>query len=575
MARTSLCFLQNDNLRDLGFKDDQIKSAFVAVISGVVDTSSYKSYTKSNESNDEDENDENNNPLTLDALLDWLCMHLSTEELPKLFTDSDPLVGGDEKLSKVTFQPSGADKVEDKRVGVWDLNSNADDEKVNLGTNISFASRSENQSALNANTAKIANDKLKEEEEAAARKEWLLRQYQYEEDEGDGTDTGHDETHDEDDAVIVEKSVEEIRLERLENEIKEDKDSLNDDAANYMRSKYEIADLKKKVKRAEQQAKGLRAKIAKIKAKEAEEAANDPGTGRNIELEEEEEEEEEEEDYNGGICGLFGSDTPAPAPASVTPTPAKSSTPTLYADIPSGWTGKLPKSVLLEYCRKRKMSKPTFLKMPGTSNGCSVKVKNKVESIVEYSGPFSNFKEAEHFASTKALYFLDPQLPMYQLLPPTFRNLWKSWLSEKIASKIASEAQEESEREEMVMTLVKSIYDALPNRHNKDDNIEVANVVKEESKELVDWDDEESWESETDETTIPDTRIEKVRVTSAGKRMMESFEKQRKRHGYQRMKKVRDSLPMAKYQEEFLKTVRENAVTVLCAETGKIVITYR
>ena len=125
------------------------------------------------------------------------------------------------------------------------------------------------------------------------------------------------------------------------------------------------------------------------------------------------------------------------------------------------------------------------------------------------------------------------------------------------------------------MTLAKSIYDALPNRHNKDDNIEVANVVKEESKELVDWDDEESWESETDETTIPDTRIEKVRVTSAGKRMMESFEKQRKRHGYQRMKKVRDSLPMAKYQEEFLKTVRENAVTVLCAETGKIVIMYR
>ena len=39
-----------------------------------------------------------------------MCMHLVlAEELPMLFTDMDPLVGGDEMLSKVTFNKSQKD----------------------------------------------------------------------------------------------------------------------------------------------------------------------------------------------------------------------------------------------------------------------------------------------------------------------------------------------------------------------------------------------------------------------------------------------------------------------------------
>eukprot|EP00979_Chaetoceros_neogracilis_P010581 scaffold2504_cov248-Chaetoceros_neogracile.AAC.9 len=43
-------------------------------------------------------------PLSIDRLLDWMfmCMHLQTKDLPKLFTDTDndPLDGGDKKLLK-------------------------------------------------------------------------------------------------------------------------------------------------------------------------------------------------------------------------------------------------------------------------------------------------------------------------------------------------------------------------------------------------------------------------------------------------------------------------------------------
>ena len=45
--------------------------------------------------------------------------------------------------------------------------------------------------------------------------------------------------------IDEEKSIGEVRLEKLETQIKEDKASVNDDVANYMRSKYELADMKK------------------------------------------------------------------------------------------------------------------------------------------------------------------------------------------------------------------------------------------------------------------------------------------------------------------------------------------
>lgn len=100
-------------MKEFGFREDQIKNAFVAVISGQ-GTNAYK-IPIGNDNGDAHcgthQSNSDVNPFSLEALLDWLCMHLPTEELPKLFTDMDPLVGGDEMLSKVTFNTSQKDMI--------------------------------------------------------------------------------------------------------------------------------------------------------------------------------------------------------------------------------------------------------------------------------------------------------------------------------------------------------------------------------------------------------------------------------------------------------------------------------
>ena len=132
------------------------------------------------------------------------------------------------------------------------------------------------------------------------------------------------------------------------------------------------------------------------------------------------EEQNEKEDYNGGMCSLFDNDVAPARSKQEAIVITNVYVPDLLADIPSDWTGKRPKDLFLEQCRKKKIPKPIFSKIPATKNGCTIKLKMKggAENVIQHEGPFSSFKDAEHFVSTKALYELDPNVPLYRLLPP-------------------------------------------------------------------------------------------------------------------------------------------------------------
>lgn len=499
------------------------------------------------------------NPISIDALLDWMCMHLPTEELPKLFTDNDtdPLEGGDEMLSKVTFEGT----LESCDVGT--LEKRELFEHKDLSVN-GLSDHARIQAVKDEEIAKA----LKEEEEVR-RKQWLLLQYQYENDE-DEEAVDDPQTESEKSSTVVkedsvEKSVEEIRLEKLEIQIKEDRASLSDEAANYMRSKYEVADMKKSLKRAEQMAKGLKSKIAKKKAKELEEACAKEECAQP-------DQHSDEEDYSSGMFNLFDSNVVPQSSMPEATTNVKTYVPDLLADIPSDWTGKRPKDLLLEQCRKKKIPKPIFSKIPATKNGCSIKVKlaGNVEAVVQHEGPFSNFKDAEHFTATKALYQLDQNVQLYLQLPPLFRDLWKSWLEERDADKCALEVKEEDERQTRIQVLIQTIKDGLPKQ--KTSVVISKDRAKENGKteEVDDW-DQESWESEQEEEPITCTDQEMKSsndLTELGKRMQKEFRRKESSSGYQKMKQVRTSLPMYSYRDQVLETVNKNPVTVLCAETG-------
>jgi ATP-dependent RNA helicase DHX29 len=498
-------------------------------------------------------------------------MHLQTKDLPKLFTDTDndPLDGGDKKLSKFTFEGT--------------LNS-CDDEISENHTSRDSSSPDQNDLIRNGLIDNITVDnsrdresaevkaivKLAKEEEESSKRQWLLQQYQYEDHEDEEVlqvlEKPGNRSKNPTESIDEEKSIGEVRLEKLETQIKEDRASLTDNVANYMRSKYELSDMKKNLRKIEQQAKGLRAKIAKLKAKEMEEADIKEDCAKI-------EEQNEKEDYNGGMCSLFDNDVAPARSKQEAIVITNVYVPDLLADIPSDWTGKRPKDLFLEQCRKKKIPKPIFSKIPATKNGCTIKLKMKggAENVIQHEGPFSSFKDAEHFVSTKALYELDPNIPLYRLLPPLFRDLWKGWIDAKEADKGASDAKKEDEKQDEIQSLIRAIHDALPAQNESTVMSEYRTKESEGSKELDDWDDE-SWESNNDQNEEQNTYIEDGisadKLTPLGKRMRNDFKKKDLSSRYQKMKQIRASLPMYVYREKLLQTMEKNKVIVLCAETG-------
>ena len=100
----------NDALIQCGFNSEQILRVFVAILSGqsltATEAETYLDVGVNAGSNSDGNGDgmekvTSSSLLTLDHALDWLCMNLTTEELPRLFTDVDVVSGDDDMLTKV------------------------------------------------------------------------------------------------------------------------------------------------------------------------------------------------------------------------------------------------------------------------------------------------------------------------------------------------------------------------------------------------------------------------------------------------------------------------------------------
>jgi hypothetical protein len=71
--------------------------------------------------------------------------------------------------------------------------------------------------------------------------------------------------------------------------------------------------------------------------------------------------------------------------------------------IPKSWTGKTPREILQDWCRKEKLTKPIYQKMP--INGCSIRVKLGPTRAVylEQRGPQPSYAHEQEHMATKAL----------------------------------------------------------------------------------------------------------------------------------------------------------------------------
>ena len=505
------------------------------------------------------------------ALLDWLCWHLT--ELPSVFTDgSFPNVAeasSPSTLAVITTTPR-KQKEEDTAMEPQPIevpsSSSADNDEVNQ---------------LSA-AAKVD----KENEEAlwlAQQKAWLVSQYALvDEDEeaadASAADCSLDQAEEENLASVVdeerkteeevtaptadqnEASSEEVELAALQEQHDTLQADLSNEANNYMRSKQDIKVLRQQLKLLKQRIqkqKGLVAKAA-AKRRSVEQHAPMPLIA--------DAEPDKVVDEECGVFDLFGDS--APVSAAEADDVQKQSDPSMTIvvppdHIPASWTGATPRRVLEDWCRKEKIKPPQFM-----GRGRSVKVLTQPTPIViHHGGP------NEHVVAAKALYQAVPQLPLYRLFPPFYRDLWVSWVG---GDQQEAEAEEEARLAEY-NDKIAWLMEKIPRRgeatgmilhRNKEiqatrpSSLSSATELVEPSTEAVAWDDTTCDEDNSNSPVD-------IQLSPEGRRLRELLRKKQEQCPlYKDMFKIRQQLPIYKHRAEILESIQNNPVTIICAETG-------
>jgi ATP-dependent RNA helicase DHX29 len=174
------------------------------------------------------------------------------------------------------------------------------------------------------------------------------------------------------------------------------------------------------------------------------------------------------------------------------------------------------------------------------------------------NGPVSDYKDTQHFVAVKALYQINPSLPLYRLFPPFYRDLWLSWLDLERKAKEDQEAATTDQRRLKIEELVQCIPSAteISGTQTENDGHEV--VSKFESLPIA----------KPDGARVPVTSRKVHTTTALGENLKEQFLRRQETPRYLSMLKDRMKLPIYCYRQEILDTIRKNPVTILCAETG-------
>ena len=539
--------------------------------------------------------------LTLDAALDWLCLHLDTAELPALFTDGARKVA----LAETTTSASLTAVVPSATATA--PRAAADDRAENvLAAEVAVPSDGDRGGAAGGAASDDDAERRREEEH----KRRLLQQYQYE-----------DVEEDQDEppplapptaaaaavpaAAAAAASPTEQRLAEEERALADLVADLGNDANNYMRSKAEIKQLKADANAARRKVAGLRKKVERERAARqrqrreerdgGDHAAEEGTSGVKEEKQDEaaadgavaaEKEEEEGADYGGSLF-----DTAATAPHAEDPpekretleeegTPTGSPTPR-DCRIPGSWTGNTPQKKLEEVLKKKKLPRARYAKLPRRTGITLVVVLDREEPARKWEARGADFLEGSSlrdYLALQVLYAIDPSLQLYRIFPPPFRDLWLSWERQKQEVRDnARQVQDEAKQERLdhLLALIangnKSVgenkIDQIDRTKNDSNGSEAGQGDSHSaSTQNLDAAIAENWDDDDDST---ETSIRTDATPSAeGRRLREDFVRRTSSRPYLAMKAVRDGLPMASHRDAVLETVERHPVTILCAETG-------
>ncbi|KAG0380585.1 ATP-dependent RNA helicase dhx29 [Mortierella sp. AD032] len=215
------------------------------------------------------------------------------------------------------------------------------------------------------------------------------------------------------------------------------------------------------------------------------------------------------------------------------------------------WSGGSPKVVLAEFCRKKdRHVKITYKKAPQSVPAASMANvtvawgSGSISSAEMVDEGCENMTEAENYVATKMLYDLTP-LPLYRSLPPTYRDLWLEWIDEKESAGRMAKKAIDGDR----LSFIKALTAKMPQRGSQGAQGSV---------------DEVETQSQDEESGLD----KEVVITPAGKALQENWKQRLKRPNHIKLFEKRKDLPIYQFRNHLLTLLTSNQVLIVSGETG-------
>ncbi|KAF9103570.1 ATP-dependent RNA helicase dhx29 [Mortierella sp. GBA35] len=215
------------------------------------------------------------------------------------------------------------------------------------------------------------------------------------------------------------------------------------------------------------------------------------------------------------------------------------------------WSGGSPKVVLAEFCRKKdRHVKITYKKAPRSVPAASMATvmvvwgSGSVSSAEMVDEGCENMTEAENYVATKMLYDLTP-LPLYRSLPPTYRDLWLEWIDEKESAGRLAKKAVDGDR----LSFIKALTAKLPQKGTQGAQGAVDQI-------------------ETQDQDLDSENDKEVVITPAGKALQEGWQQRLKRPNHIKLFEKRKDLPIFQFRDQLLTLLTSHQVLIVSGETG-------
>lgn len=468
--------------------------------------------------------------------LDWLCLeHLcdpSMIKIPEIFLERETSA-----TSSVTSSLSV----------LFPTHPNADtvrDDSVDTNNPIPHPHANNVIDYFQDKVHSTAQSRMEHSDDSA--KEWILQQYQYEEEE-DPSQQDPDETLHLHERVIPNSSGDtDHNIRALQDQLVDMELDYANPANQYMRSRYENKAMKQEIQNLKRLIGKLQPKMERTPTQVTKVLSSTMSNGQT-------ENDTNEDEHESGMFDIFATDISS-APKEETCNSPRISVP--KNAIPRSWTGMTPFQVLEDRCKEEGTGPPKFSKQPNCGGRLSIRLLEE-ECLAFDVESAPSHEDAKHYLSTQALYKLFNNLPLYGSLPPVYRNLWLEWKAEEEKEREFEKRRVLDEHERSVDKLMEVV-----------ESSSICGKGHEKSESCFRSDLECQGAILGSERSPGKQKEERVIDDRASSELRDWFLKHRTTDRYLEMYEEREKLPIMQYREDILLSINRNTTTIIHAETG-------